>query len=164
MGSAFNLDKDPDVALFGFCGRMASQKGIHLICDMIPWLMEKNGVTGHVQIWMMGKGEIKYEKALLAAQEKYKGKVCSFVGFDPKYEHLMMAAVDFLLMPSQYEPCGLPQMYAQAHGTVPIVRDTGGLTDSVFGLWDEEKDRTTATGFLFRGFEVAALKERTYQA
>mmetsp|Transcript_10235 Transcript_10235/g.23033 ORF Transcript_10235/g.23033 Transcript_10235/m.23033 type:complete len:124 (-) Transcript_10235:110-481(-) len=76
----------------------------------------------------------------------------------------MMAGCDFLLMPSQYEPCGLPQMYAQQYGTLPIVHETGGLKDSVKGLWDEGRDRGTATGFLFCGFDENHLKERMYQA
>merc|ERR1719436_112725 len=94
----------------------------------------------------------------------HKGSVCGYVGFDPQIEHRMMAACDLLLMPSQYEPCGLPQMYAQQYGTLPVVHETGGLKDSVRGLWDINNDRETATGFLFFGFNTNALMERLYQA
>jgi len=160
------LHQDPNVALVGFCGRLCYQKGVHLITAIIPWLMNDcgNGVLGRVQLVLMGKGDDKYSDELHQAEASNKGRVCGYVGFDPRVEHQMMAGCDFLLMPSQYEPCGLPQMYAQQYGTLPIVHETGGLKDSVKGLWDEGRDRGTATGFLFCGFDENHLKERMYQA
>jgi len=160
------LHQDPHVALMGFCGRLCYQKGVQLITAMIPWLMrdEGNGVTGRVQLILMGKGEESYGHELQNAEASNKGRICGYVGFDPRVEHLMMGGCDFLLMPSQYEPCGLPQMYAQQYGTLPIVHETGGLKDSVKGLWDEARDAASATGFLFCGFDENKLKERTYQA
>eukprot|EP00435_Cladocopium_sp_Y103_P011193 s273_g2.t3 len=99
--------------------------------ECLPWLMrnEGNGVNGFVQVAMMGKGEVKYERELRKAEEQYPGRVCAFVGFDPIIEHRMMAGCDILLMPSQYEPCGLPQMYAQQYATLPVVHETGGLKE-----------------------------------
>lgn len=160
------LNQDPNVALMGFCGRLCYQKGIHLITSIIPWLLqdEGNGVLGRTQVILMGKGDDKYAGELANAENCNRGRVCGYSGFDPRVEHHMMAGCDFLLMPSQYEPCGLPQMYAQAYGTIPIVHETGGLKDSVQGLWDEGRDRATATGFLFCGFDENHLKERCYQA
>lgn len=160
------LHEDPNVALIGFCGRLCFQKGVHLITKIIPWLMadQGNGVNGQVQLILMGKGNKSYEEQLRQAEASLKGRVCGYVGFDPTIEHRMMAACDLLLMPSQYEPCGLPQMYAQAYATLPVVHQTGGLKDSVFGLWDEERDRSTATGFLFCGFDCDPLMEKLYQA
>ena len=99
-----------------------------------------------MQVILMGKGDDLYANQLSNAENHNKGRVCGYVGFDPKIEHRMLAGCDFLMMPSQYEPCGLPQMYAQAYGTVPVVHETGGLKDSVSGLWDEHRDRETATG------------------
>jgi len=159
---SMGLHEDPNVVLLGFCGRLTSQKGIHLITGALPWMLsdEGNGVTGKVQILLMGKGDVGYEQELQACECNNKGRVCAYVGFDPKIEHQMMAGCDFLLMPSQYEPCGLPQMYAQAYGTLPIVHETGGLKDSVFGLWDESRDQDKATGFLFSGFDVNPFKTR----
>merc|ERR550537_1531854 len=113
---------------------------------------------------MMGNGEKAHAEMLQWAESRYPGRVCGYVGFTGEIEHQMMAGCDFFLMPSQYEPCGLPQMYAQAYGTLPIVHETGGLKDSVRGLWDEGRDRSTATGFLFCGFSENPLKERLYQA
>jgi len=160
------LNEDPKAALVGFCARLCYQKGVHLVTAIIPWLMQDtgNGVNGHVQVIMMGKGDLKYADDLRSAENSHKGRVCGYVGFDPRIEHHMMAGCDFYLMPSQYEPCGLPQMYAEQYGTLPIVHETGGLKDSVKGLWDEARDRSTATGFLFTGFDENHLKERMYQA
>jgi len=160
------LHEDPTLCLIGFCGRLCHQKGIHLITESIDWMMnnEGNGVNGHVQLVMMGKGETIYQTALTTAEANHRGRVCGYVGFDPAVEHRMMAACDILLMPSQYEPCGLPQMYAQQYGCLPVVHETGGLKDSVPGLWDENRDRHTAAGFLFCGFEVPKMKEKLWQA
>mmetsp|Transcript_66966 Transcript_66966/g.160397 ORF Transcript_66966/g.160397 Transcript_66966/m.160397 type:complete len:1446 (+) Transcript_66966:129-4466(+) len=163
---SLGLHCDPNVALVGFCGRLCYQKGVQLITAITEWLMrdEGNGVTGRVQLICMGKGEEKYSNDLRQLEGQNRGRVCGYVGFDPRVEHKMMAGCDFLLMPSQYEPCGLPQMYAQQYGTLPIVHETGGLKDSVKGLWDDVRDRPTATGFLFSGFDENKLKERIYQA
>ncbi|CAE7356527.1 SS1 [Symbiodinium natans] len=166
LQKSLGLHEDPGVALMGFCGRLCYQKGVQLITEAIPWLLEREntGVLGRVQLILMGKGDDLYANQLSQAENSNRGRVCGYVGFDPKVEHRMMAGCDFLLMPSQYEPCGLPQMYAQAYGTVPVVHETGGLKDSVMGLWEEERDRTTATGFLFCGFDDNHFKERLYQA
>jgi 1,4-alpha-glucan branching enzyme len=160
------LNEDPNAALVGFCARLCYQKGVQLVTAIVPWLMHDtgNGVNGHVQLVMMGKGDLKYADEIRNAEQSHKGRICGFVGFDPRIEHQMMAACDFYLMPSQYEPCGLPQMYAEQYGTLPIVHETGGLKDSVRGLWDEARDKDTATGFLFCGFDENPLKERMYQA
>jgi starch synthase len=160
------LNQDPNVALIGFCGRLCYQKGIHIIVSCIDWLMQDcgNGVNGRCQLILMGKGDVDYARSVGDAENRYKSRICGYVGFDPKVEHRMMAGCDFLLMPSQYEPCGLPQMYAQQYATLPIVHETGGLKDSVKGLWDIDRDRGHATGFLFGGFEENALKGKMYEA
>jgi starch synthase len=160
------LHEDPNVALVGFCARLCYQKGVHLVSAIIPWLMhdQGTGVNGRVQLVMMGKGDLKYATELAQAEADHRHRICGYVGFDPRIEHQMMAGCDFFLMPSQYEPCGLPQMYAQAYGTLPIVHETGGLKDSVRGLWDEARDRDVASGFVFAGFDENHLKERMYQA
>mmetsp|Transcript_32700 Transcript_32700/g.97139 ORF Transcript_32700/g.97139 Transcript_32700/m.97139 type:complete len:970 (-) Transcript_32700:127-3036(-) len=160
------IHQDPGACLIGFCGRLCYQKGVHLIAEITPWLMADtgNGVTGRVQIILMGKGEPKYEEQLRHIEGNHRGRICSYVGFSAEVEHRMMAGCDLLLMPSQYEPCGLPQMYAQMYGTLPVVHETGGLKDSVIGLWDEVADAEVATGFLFSGLDANKLKERLYQA
>merc|ERR1719215_577370 len=92
----------------------------------------------------MGHGEPHEANMLRTAEHNHKGRVCGYVGFDPKVEHQMMAACDLFLMPSRYEPCGLPQMYSQRYGTLPIVTKTGGLADTVKDL---SEGLDVATGF-----------------
>ncbi|CAE8637345.1 unnamed protein product [Polarella glacialis] len=166
LQKSLGLHQDPDAALIGFCGRLCHQKGVHLIVAAIPWLLshDTEQFLGRVQVILMGKGDEQIAAELGHAENSNKGKICGYNGFDPRVEHQMLAGCDFLLMPSQYEPCGLPQMYAQAYGTIPIVHETGGLKDSVKGLWDEGRDSSIATGFLFCGFDENHLKERMYQA
>merc|ERR1719414_1631264 len=110
---------------------------------------------------MMGNGERKYAETLRWAEENYKGRVCGYVGFDPKIEHKIMAGCDLFLMPSRYEPCGLPQMYSQQYGTLPIVTATGGLVDSVKDL-AEGVDK--ATGFFMSQCTPDKAKETLYKA
>lgn len=157
------LDVNPDLCLIGFVGRLTWQKGIDVLASVISWLMQDtgNGVTGQVQLIMMGNGERQYSDTLRWAESNYKGRVCGYVGFDPKVEHQMMAACDLLLMPSRYEPCGLPQMYSQMYGTLPVVHATGGLVDSVK---DVSIGVETATGFLVSPLSSDKLKETLFRA
>jgi len=156
------LAEDPNACLIGFCGRLCYQKGLSLIMACIEWLMQ--GQPSRCQVILMGKGEPKWASAMSEAEGRYRCRICGYVGFDPCVERRMMAGCDLLLMPSQFEPCGLPQMYAQMYGTLPVVHETGGLKDSVKGLWDEGRDQDTATGFLFCGFNEGGLKHELYRA
>eukprot|EP00929_Paragymnodinium_shiwhaense_P058914 TRINITY_DN294_c0_g2_i1.p1 TRINITY_DN294_c0_g2~~TRINITY_DN294_c0_g2_i1.p1 ORF type:complete len:810 (+),score=222.01 TRINITY_DN294_c0_g2_i1:97-2526(+) len=171
-GKAFNkselqrklgLYEDPNVVLIGFIGRLTWQKGVDMIGSIIQWLMtdEGNGVTGQVQLIMMGNGDRQYAETLRWAENTFPGRVCGYVGFDPKIEHLMMAGLDLFLMPSRYEPCGLPQMYSQQYGTLPIVTATGGLVDSVT---DIKSGIEKATGFWIETLSTDKLKETVYKA
>merc|ERR1719229_1053952 len=110
---------------------------------------------------MMGGGEDKYAQTLRWAEGAYRGRVCGYVGFDPQVEHKMMAGCDLFLMPSRYEPCGLPQMYSQRYGTLPIVTATGGLVDSVkdIALGCDE-----ATGFHMSHLASDKMREIVYKA
>eukprot|EP00292_Cryptomonas_paramecium_P003078 CAMPEP_0113674386 /NCGR_PEP_ID=MMETSP0038_2-20120614/7386_1 /TAXON_ID=2898 /ORGANISM="Cryptomonas paramecium" /LENGTH=618 /DNA_ID=CAMNT_0000590953 /DNA_START=66 /DNA_END=1918 /DNA_ORIENTATION=- /assembly_acc=CAM_ASM_000170 len=127
------LEQKPDTPLVAFIGRLAYQKGVDLIEQVLGWLMggDHLGVTGDVQLVMMGSGEGRYCEFLKNAEASYRGRVVGYVGFTPEMEHKIIAGADILIMPSRYEPCGLPQMYAQRYGTVPVVHATGGLKDSV---------------------------------
>lgn len=156
-----NMRVDPKVALISFIGRLEDQKGIDIILDAVDWLMKDTGnsITGHVQMILMGHGGLKHGEGVRAAENRYKGTVCGYVGFDPDVEHLMYAGSDLLLMPSRYEPCGLPQMYAMRYGCVPIVSLCGGLKDSVVTELPDE-----ATGFGIAPVTLNKLKEVTYQA
>lgn len=171
-GKAFNkqvcqqelgLTVNDKVVLIGFIGRLTWQKGIDVLCSIVDWLMkdEGNGVTGRIQLIMMGNGEKTYGDQLLVAESKYPGRVCGYRGFDPRIEHQMMAGCDLFLMPSRYEPCGLPQMYSQRYGTLPIVTATGGLVDSVV---DVSAGIDKATGFHMAHPDVNKMKEVVYAA
>merc|ERR1712176_1480141 len=140
------LREEPDHVSIGFTGRLTWQKGVDILGSIISWLMEDtgNGVTGHIQLIMMGNGERKYAETLQWAERSYKGRCCGYVGFDAKVEHKIMGGCDLFLMPSRYEPCGLPQMYSQQYGTLPIVTSTGGLKDTVR---DISEGPNVATGF-----------------
>jgi starch synthase len=156
-----NLRVNPDIAVVSFVGRLAHQKGLDIILEAIDWLMTDtgNGVTGKVQLILMGHGDSGYGEGLRSAENKYKGLVCGYVGFDPDVEHMIYGGSDLFLMPSRYEPCGLPQMYAMRYGCVPIVTLCGGLKDSVITEPPEE-----ATGFGISPLTVNKFKEVTYQA
>lgn len=155
------LRVDPDIALVSFVGRLTDQKGIDMIIEAIDWLMKDtgNGVTGHVQLIMMGHGDAHHAEGLKGAEQKHPGLVCGYVGFDPQVEHIVYGGSDLFLMPSRYEPCGLPQMYAMRYGCIPVVTLCGGLKDSVVTEPPEE-----ATGFGIHPLTDGKFKEVTYKA
>lgn len=163
LQKSLNLQQDPDVCVLGFVGRLTWQKGVDVLAPVISWIMQDtgNGVTGRVQIILMGQGQHEYVETLRWAENNYKGRICGYVGFDPKVEHHMMGGCDLLLMPSRYEPCGLPQMYSQAYGTLPVVHATGGLVDSVK---DISEGIDVATGFHVRPLSSDKLKEVLFSA
>mmetsp|Transcript_28839 Transcript_28839/g.65344 ORF Transcript_28839/g.65344 Transcript_28839/m.65344 type:complete len:655 (-) Transcript_28839:258-2222(-) len=150
-----------DVPLVCFIGRLAPQKGVDLIEEIFPWLISRDpkGVTGDVQLVMMGSGEERYANFLRRAEAENKGKVVGYVGFTSEWEHKIIAGADILLMPSRYEPCGLPQMYAQRYGTVPVVHATGGLKDSVIQYNPfQDTDTGYGTGWKFERADSAGLQ------
>lgn len=164
LQKSLGLNQDPDVILMGFVGRLSWQKGVDVLGECLSWMMQDagNGVTGRCQVIMMGNGEKQYADTLRWAEGTFKGKVCGYVGFDPKVEHQMMAGCDLLLMPSRYEPCGLPQMCAQMYGCLPVVHATGGLADSV-------KDFSSNPPHVATGFHCSApvpdkMKEACWKA
>ncbi|XP_057951560.1 soluble starch synthase 1, chloroplastic/amyloplastic [Malania oleifera] len=116
----------PDCPLIGFIGRLDYQKGIDLIKLATPELMEED-----VQFVMLGSGEPQYEDWMRATESTYRDKFRGWVGFNVPISHRITAGCDILLMPSQFEPCGLNQLYAMRYGTVPVVHATGGLRDTV---------------------------------
>jgi starch synthase len=162
------LHVDPNVAVLGFVGRLTWQKGIDIVQQGVAdWMMrdEGNGVTGHTQLILMGNGDAHLSDWLKAMENQYKGRVCGYAGFDPKVERSMMAGCDFLLMPSRYEPCGIPQMVALAYGTVPIVHATGGLKDSVKDARSEDPEvRANANGYYVCPLSADKMKESLWVA
>ena len=122
----FKLPVKADTPLVGMIGRLTVQKGFDLLCEALP-AIEKD----RVQIVILGTGELKYHNLLKAAMKEYPDSLRIELAFDNALAHQIEAGADFFLMPSLYEPCGLNQMISQKYGTLPIVRATGGLNDTV---------------------------------
>jgi starch synthase len=146
----FGLTVDPSVALFGFVGRFADQKGMYLMQPAI----ERAVLEMACQFVVVGSGEQQYEDFFGGLPGRFPGECGSYIGYSEELAHLVEAGADFFLMPSLYEPCGLNQMYSLAYGTLPLVRATGGLDDTV-----DNYDEQTAegTGFKFYAISSGAL-------
>jgi starch synthase len=126
------FDLDPDKPLFAFIGRLAREKGADILPDFAFKAMIHN--PGGQNILILGSGEEALENSLTSLNRSFKGNYASYIGYNEKLAHEIYAGADFLLMPSKVEPCGLNQMYALRYGTIPIVRRTGGLKDTVIDM------------------------------
>lgn len=152
----FQLPFNPDIPVIGMVSRLADQKGFDLIKEKLPELMKEN-----LQLVVLGSGEKKYEDLFTRAASKYKKRVGAHIGFDENLAHLIEAGSDLFLMPSKYEPCGLNQMYSLAYGTLPIVRSTGGLADTVEDIDAHPKG---GTGFVFDAYTGEAMLDAVQRA
>jgi starch synthase len=137
--------------LLGMVSRLTRQKGIDLLMETLPGLL----VEHDVRFVSLGSGDPHYERFMHGLQEQFPGKVVFYSGYSEELAHFIEAAADMFLMPSLYEPCGLNQMYSLKYGTVPVVRRTGGLADSV-----QHFDPATGlgTGIVFNDFDAAAVR------
>ncbi len=133
-----------DVPLFGMVTRLAWQKGVDLLGGMVDALLEKD-----VQLVALASGEPGYESWLNDLSRRHRSKVHALIGYDDVLAHRIYAGSDFFLMPSHTEPCGLSQLYSMAYGSLPIVRRTGGLADTVRPATHENIVKGRATGFQF---------------
>jgi starch synthase len=142
--------------LIGIVSRFADQKGFDLIAKVAPDLLAED-----LALVLLGAGEVKYEKMFHDLAKLYPAKLGVKIAYDNAIAHKVEAGADMFLMPSRYEPCGLNQIYSLKYGTVPIVRATGGLDDTI-----EAFDPATGrgTGFKFRAYEVAELLGAIRQA
>jgi len=133
-----------DACLLGFVGRLAEQKGINLLAEIMPDIKDSN-----VQIVVLGTGEEKYHKLLDGVAKKYPKFLSLYLKFDNVLAHRIYAGADMFLMPSRYEPCGLGQMISFKYGTIPIACNTGGLRDTVV---DFNSNHSKGNGFVFDKF------------
>jgi starch synthase len=140
----------PEVPVIAMVSRLSSQKGIDLLADAMPALMEMD-----VQMVLLGDGEAKHQRVFRGLGEEYPDKTGIYLGYDYALAHKIFAGADMVLVPSRYEPCGLNQLYALKYGTVPIVRRTGGLQDTVEPF---DRGRNTGTGFVFSEADPALLE------
>lgn len=150
------LPQNPQIPLFGNIGRMAEQKGIDIL---IPALEDM--LAGDIQFVCLGSGSAKYEEQVNQLRARYPDKVAVYIGYNNELAHQITAAADFFLMPSRYEPCGLNQMYSLRYGTLPIVRATGGLVDSVI---DPSESVQEADGFKFTNYNSNHLARTILKA
>ena len=141
-----------DVPMLAVIGRLTSQKGFDLLIDILPELAALD-----VQLAILGTGERPLEQAFRHAKQKYPERIGLHTGFDEKLAHQIVAGGDMLLMPSRYEPCGLTQLYSLRYGTIPIVRRTGGLVDTVVPFKPSTLQAKQATGFHFADASGDAL-------
>ena len=143
------LNEDPGVPVFGMVGRLTMQKGANLVTDLMAEFRKRN-----MQVVVLGTGEHAYEEAFGQAAIASGGKASASIAFDEALARRIYAGSDVFLMPSLFEPCGLAQMISMRYGTLPLVRETGGLKDTVRGYWDYGED---ADGFSFRDFDTNGL-------
>jgi starch synthase len=151
LASRVGLRLGAETALLGMITRLAVQKGIDLMFDSLPEVLAWRDVA----LIVLGNGEEKYEKFFAGLQAEFPGRVHFHCGYNDELSHWIEAASDMFLMPSQYEPCGLNQMYSLRYGTVPIVRKTGGLADSVVPY---DPASGEGTGVVFEPFEAEAME------
>ncbi len=140
---------DRDVPVIGLISRLTGQKGLNLIVDVIDEILKND-----VQFILLGTGDEYYENAFRNAQNKYPDKMAAFIGFNAELAQKIYAGSDMFLMPSRFEPCGLGQIISFRYGTIPIVRATGGLADTVI---DFDSDNTSGNGFSFTEFSHAQM-------
>ncbi|MCP9469200.1 MAG: glycogen synthase GlgA [Nitrospira sp.] len=133
-----------DVPLMVVIGRLASQKGLDLLLEILPELLLLD-----IQIAILGTGDQDLEQRLVKAQASHHDRIAVRIGFDEGLAHRLEAGADMLVMPSRYEPCGLTQLHSLRYGTVPIVRHTGGLADTVVPFKPSTAQANLATGFHF---------------
>jgi len=143
---------ESDAPLFGMITRLAAQKGVDLVLEALESMMRLD-----LQLVVLGTGEPALHAALEAAAARYPKKLSVILGFDDALAHRIEAGADLFLMPSRYEPCGLNQLYSLRYGTIPIVRRTGGLADTVVHASPAALADGTATGIQFDDASGPAL-------
>jgi starch synthase len=150
------LPVNKDVPLFGSITRLIDQKGVDILLGALEEML-----SADMQFVVLGTGEPKYENAYRELAQRHPTKVAARIGFNQGLSQRIEAGCDFFLMPSRYEPCGLNQMYSLHYGTVPIVRVTGGLDDSVI---DISEDADHAEGIKFAEYSSSALAKAIRKA
>lgn len=148
----FQLPEDPKTPLLGIVSRLVEQKGIHLVGKTADsWLTSSPGgsADGGAQLVVLGEGDPAYHRMLKDLQVRNPDRVGLTVGFDEALAHQIEAGADIFLMPSEYEPSGLNQLYSLKYGTVPVVRATGGLADTIVDATEANLAAGRATGFSF---------------
>jgi len=148
---SLGMNVNPDVPLIGMVSRLTSQKGFDLVMRVFNEIMGEN-----VSVILLGTGDPAYESFFRGMEEAYKGRVCAYISYDNALSHQVYAASDLFLMPSKFEPCGISQMISLRYGTLPIVRETGGLKDTVHPY---NKFTKEGNGFSFANYNAHDMLE-----
>jgi len=148
------LPQEPNVPVIGIVTRLVKHKGIDLVKHVFEELLKAD-----VQFAILGSGEWEFETFFHDMAEKYPDKIGLKLGFNPQLAHRIYAGADIFLMPSQSEPCGLAQMVALRYGTIPIVRETGGLNDTIRDSGDNE-----GNGFTFKSYNAHDMENAIWRA
>ncbi len=156
----FGLPEREDVPLVGLIGRLCDQKGFDLVVEVIRERVEEMDL----QWVVLGTGEPKYHELLQSLADRFPRKVAVRLEFSNPLAHRIEAGADLFLMPSRYEPCGLNQLYSLKYGTVPVVRATGGLADTITDTNEDTLAAGTANGFSFQEYSASALSETLNRA
>ena len=146
LQEALGLEVNADIPLIAMVGRLSNQKGLDLVDHVLGDIMAED-----VQLVVLGMGEARYTNLFSWAEQQYRGKMAARFAMDHELAHRLYASADFFLMPSQFEPCGLSQMMSLRYGTVPIVRETGGLRDTVLSYNEYTKE---GNGFTFLNYNA----------
>ena len=156
LQESLGLDVDDNKMVIGLISRLTNQKGLDLVNDVIPGIMD-----GNTQVVVLGTGDAQYEDTFRYYEDKYKGSFCAYIAYNENMAHNIYAGCDALLVPSRFEPCGLTQLISMRYGAVPIVRETGGLKDTVQPYNAFEN---TGNGFTFDRYESGLLYDAINRA
>ena len=156
LQESLGLQVDDHKIVIGLISRLTNQKGLDLVNSVIPHIMDE-----HTQVVVLGTGDAEYENAFRYYENQYKGNFCAYIAYNENVAHNIYAGCDALLVPSRFEPCGLTQLISMRYGSVPIVRETGGLKDTVqpYNLFDN-----TGNGFTFDRYESGLLYDAINRA
>jgi starch synthase len=148
-----SLKKRP---ILGMISRLSTQKGLDLLVEILDDILDLD-----IGLVVLGSGDEGIQQAIAEAARRHPGRVGLTIGFDELLAHRIMAGADIFLIPSYYEPCGLTQMYALRYGTIPLVRATGGLEDTIVPF---DPSTGEGNGFKFKAYEADAFLETVQQS
>ena len=153
------LPERADVPMLSVISRLAAHKGL----DLISYCIDRIVMNNDVQLVVLGMGEERYEQFFRGLEQRYPDKVKALITYDRDLSKRIYAATDIFLMPSKSEPCGLSQMIASRYGAIPVVRETGGLYDSIKPVWMDGKE-LRGNGFTFANYNGDELRDRVEAA
>ncbi len=159
LQSDLGLPENKDIPVLAIISRLASHKGLDLVTEIAYNLIGEDDV----QLILLGTGEARFEDFFRGLETAYPDKVRALIRYDRDLSRRIYASADIFIMPSKSEPCGLSQMIASRYGAIPVVRETGGLFDSIKGYWECDGE-IKGNGFTFANYSSAELLERTRAA